>query len=90
MFGLVLMTKKAHRAETVESGRLLAKAIMEADEKLRAVEADRDAADKQIERLLHNGLELTLLWAAVRDCTVEKQVRVVFNRMRPKQKGGKQ
>lgn len=87
MFGLVIRTNKTYMAEGKLHAKVLAKAIMEADEKLRAITADRDAANKQIERLLHNNLELTLLWAAVRDCGVDKQVQVVYDRLRPKAKG---
>ena len=87
MFGLILWTKKRYLAEGKLHARVLAKAMMEADEKLRAVEGDRDSANRQIERLLHNNLELTLLWAAVRSCRVDKQVRVVYDRLRPKTKG---
>ncbi len=83
VFGLIIMTGKSYRAGRKQDEQ----ALESANAIIRAVKADRDAANKQIERLLHNHLELTLLWAACRDCAVDKQVRVVFNRLVPKTKG---
>ncbi len=82
MFGLIIMTGKAYRAERKQFASIL----LDAHDKVRAAEADRNAADKQIERLLHNGLEVNLLWAAVRQCGVDKQVGVVYERLSPKER----
>ena len=87
MFGLILWTEKRYRAEGKTHADILARVKLEAAQKLRAVEADRDAANKQIERLLHNHVELTLLSAAVRECGVDKRVQVVYDRLMPKGKG---
>ena len=87
MFGFVVMKKKTYEAGEKLRARVLARAMMEADEKLRAVTADRDAANMQIARLLHNSIEVTLLWAAVQECGVDKRVRVVYDRLVPKAKG---
>lgn len=81
MFGLIVMTGKSYRAER----KRFAKVLLRVRDKARAVGADRDSANKQIERLLHNGVELTLLWAAVQDCGVDKQVRVVYERLSPEE-----
>ncbi len=86
MFGLIIMTGKSYRAERKQFASIL----LDAHDKVRAAEADRNAADKQIERLLHSGFEVNLLWAAVRQCGVDKQVGVVYERLRPKTKGDKQ
>ena len=73
IFGLVIMTKKAYGAEQAQQG----KSLFDVDEKLGAVEADRNVANKQIERLTHTPLELTLLWAPVRHVGLQDQARVV-------------
>jgi len=83
LFGLVVMKHRTYMAERRNNGKLL----VEMHNKQVAAEADRDAADKQTGRLLHKGTELALLWAAVRDCGVESQVRVVFDRLSPGRNG---
>ena len=86
IFGLVIMTGKVYRAERKQ----FAKVLLMARDKAHEAKADRDAANRHIERLLHNHLEWTLLWAAVRDCGVDGQVRVVYERLSPKEKGDHQ
>ena len=83
IFGLIIMTRQSYRAERKEC----AKIVLDTQGLVRAAEADRDAANRQIERLLHNSVELTLLWAAVRECGVDSRVRVVYKRLSPKAKG---
>lgn len=82
LFGLTIMTGKAYRTERKQ----FAKTLLGVHDKVRLVEADRDAANRQIARLLHNSVELTLLWAAVRDCGLDDRVRVVYERLIPKAK----
>ncbi len=83
VFGLVIMTGKSYRAER----KRFAKILLRERDKAHVAKADQGKANKQIERLLHNHLDLTSLWAAVRDCGVDKQVEVVYERMSPKKKG---
>lgn len=83
IFGLKIMTEKACMDERQVNGEFL----MDLNSERLKAEAERDSADRHVERLLYNGTDLILLWAAVRDCGVENQVRVVYNRLRPKEKG---
>ena len=80
-FGLVITTEKTYLAEGKTHARILARTMIEAEKKLRAVEADRDSANKQICRLLHNSAELTTLWNSVRQAGHEKQIRQVYKRL---------
>ncbi len=56
------------------------------DQQIRNITADRDAANKQIDRLCRNGTELAFLYAAVREAKQEKRIRVIFDRLMPKPK----
>ncbi len=80
-FGLVITTEKTYLAEGKTHARILARTMIEAEKKLRAVEADRDSAERHIKRLLHNNTELTTLWAAIRQVGHEKQIRQVYKRL---------
>lgn len=64
IFGLIVMTGRVYRTERKQ----FAKTLLRARIIIRVVKKDRDKANRQIERLLHNGVELTLLWAACREC----------------------
>ncbi|GAF69333.1 unnamed protein product [marine sediment metagenome] len=87
IFGLVITTEKASVAAGKMEGKKVAGAILEIEEKRLAAVADRDSANRQVARLLHNSVELALLWGACRECGVEDRVRVVYDRLKPKQKG---
>ncbi len=86
-FGLVIKTKRTVVEETAALAKNTSGLIEQLEYTIADTVADRDAANKQIERLLHNSIELTLLWAAVRECGQDKRVRVVYDRLMPKGKG---
>jgi len=89
LFGLVIETARSHDKAVRERKRLLQAATDKTAAHRKLMEADITSANKQIGRLLHKGIELSLLWEACRECTVDKQVRVVYERLTGKLKGGK-
>lgn len=82
VFGLKLMTDKAYRAERALDKKAMVGFHLESLD----ANAARDSADRHVERLLHNGVEVTILWAAIRDSGVEAQVRPAYDRLMPKEK----
>lgn len=79
--GLVITTAKRAADDTaalVENWKGL---IDKLQDKMEDITADRDSANKQIQRLLHNGVELPILWASIRDAGHEKQIRVIYKRL---------
>ncbi len=74
------------RLRSAEQERDAAGVVLQ--ERLAEITAERDAANKQIGLLLHNSVELTMLWAAVREAQKEKQVRTIYERLmaKPKEK----
>lgn len=81
LFGLEICTVKSAEDQAMREASRAAGIITDLRLSLGDVVADRDAANKQIERLLHNGTELPILWAAIRQAGHEKQVRHVYERL---------
>ncbi len=81
VLGLEITTSKRVLAKILSGQVPLVGDIVALKADVRELTADRDAANKQIERLLHNGTELPILWAAIRQAGHEKQVRLVYERL---------
>ena len=80
IFGLELCTAKS-ADEILNREVEIAGRYVDMKLELGDVKADLASAEKQIERLLHNGTELPILWAAIRQAGHEKQVRQVYERL---------
>lgn len=81
MFGLVITTEKRLEADRAQGITMFEEIISGLQEKAADVTADRDAANKQIARLLHYSCELITLWNSIRETGHEKQIRQVYERL---------